>query len=370
MFVQETWERRSPDLPLKTPEQLVILASIVERETSKPEERTRVASVFINRLKQKKRLESDPTIIYGLIGGKGTLGHPITKSEKEQPTPYNTYMIDGLPPGPIGNPGRASIEAAANPARTKEMYFVADGAGGHVFSESYDQHLKNVARLRVIEHGAGGGCRAVSRRSRPADCEPPRRGAGTAAPARRQEVATAASAFRRQSCDICAPPLRSRPDSGITKLLRRGVSSVPARREGLPPMALSSMTGFARGHGVCGAYAWSWELKSVNAKGLDLRLRLPPGWDAVEVAGAPHAPPCSRAAPSTARLTVEREGVAPVVRVNEPVLAAVLATIERLASAARRRAAAARRNPVAQGRDRGHRRGRARRGPARRRGRL
>jgi UPF0755 protein len=151
--LQETWDRRAPDLPLRTPEQLVILASIIEKETSKPEERTRVASVFTNRLKQKKRLESDPTIIYGLIGGKGALGHPITKSEKEQPTPYNTYMIDGLPPGPIANPGRASIEAAANPARTKELYFVADGTGGHVFSESYDQHLKNVARLRAIEHG-------------------------------------------------------------------------------------------------------------------------------------------------------------------------------------------------------------------------
>jgi UPF0755 protein len=150
-LVQETWERRMPDLPLKTPEQLVILASIVERETARPEERTRVAAVFINRLKQKKRLESDPTIIYGLVGGKGALGHPITKSEKEQPTPYNTYMIDGLPPGPIGNPGRASIEAVANPARTREMYFVADGTGGHVFAESYDQHLKNVARLRGIE---------------------------------------------------------------------------------------------------------------------------------------------------------------------------------------------------------------------------
>ena len=150
--LQEIWERRTPDLPLRTPEQLVILASIVEKETSKPEERTRVASVFTNRLKQRKRLESDPTIIYGLVGGKGALGHPISKSEKEQPTPYNTYMIDGLPPGPIGNPGRASLEAAANPARTKEIYFVADGTGGHVFSESYDQHLKNVARLRVIEH--------------------------------------------------------------------------------------------------------------------------------------------------------------------------------------------------------------------------
>jgi UPF0755 protein len=149
--VQETWERRVSDLPLRTPEQLIILASIIEKETSKPEERTRVAAVFVNRLKQKKRLESDPTIVYGLVGGKGALGHPITKSEKEQPTPYNTYIIDGLPPGPIANPGKASIEAAANPARTKEMFFVADGTGGHVFSETYDQHLKNVARLRTLE---------------------------------------------------------------------------------------------------------------------------------------------------------------------------------------------------------------------------
>ena len=149
--VAETWERRSPDLPIATPEQLVILASIIEKETSKPDERTRVAAVFVNRLKQKKRLESDPTIIYGLVGGKGSLGHPITKSEKETPTRYNTYMIDGLPPGPIANPGRASIEAAANPARTKEMYFVADGSGGHVFAENYDQHLRNVAKLRQVE---------------------------------------------------------------------------------------------------------------------------------------------------------------------------------------------------------------------------
>jgi peptidoglycan lytic transglycosylase G len=149
--LQEVWERRSSDLPVRTPEQLVTLASIVEKETSKQEERTRVAAVFSNRLKQRRRLESDPTIIYGLVGGKGTLGHPITKSEKEQPTPYNTYIIDGLPPGPIGNPGRASLEAAASPARTREMFFVADGTGGHAFAETYDQHLKNVARLRVIE---------------------------------------------------------------------------------------------------------------------------------------------------------------------------------------------------------------------------
>jgi UPF0755 protein len=152
-LLQEIWEHRMADLPVKTPEQLVTLASIVEKETGKPDERSRVASVFVNRLKNKMRLQSDPTIIYGLTGGKGSLGRPILKSEIEQPTPYNTYVIDGLPPGPIANPGRASLDAAANPARTKDLYFVADGSGGHVFSETYDAHQKNVARLRVIEHG-------------------------------------------------------------------------------------------------------------------------------------------------------------------------------------------------------------------------
>lgn len=151
--LQEVWERRMQDLPVKTPEQLVTLASIVEKETGRPDERTRVAAVFVNRLKSRMRLQSDPTIIYGLTGGKGSLGRPILRSEIEQPTPYNTYVVDGLPPGPIANPGRASLEAAANPARTKELYFVADGTGGHVFSENYTEHQKNVARLRGIEHG-------------------------------------------------------------------------------------------------------------------------------------------------------------------------------------------------------------------------
>jgi UPF0755 protein len=153
-LVKEIWDRHLPDLPLKTPDQLVILASIVEKETGKPEERTRVAAVFVNRLKQKMKLQSDPTIIYGLVGGKGTLGRPIMKSEIEQQTPYNTYQIEGLPPGPICNPGRASLEAAANPARTRELYFVADGTGGHVFSETYEQHQRNVARLRQLETDA------------------------------------------------------------------------------------------------------------------------------------------------------------------------------------------------------------------------
>ncbi|MFZ0846992.1 MAG: endolytic transglycosylase MltG, partial [Pseudolabrys sp.] len=149
----EIWEHRVQDIPIKTPEQLVTMASIVEKETGRPDERSRVAAVFMNRLKNKMRLQSDPTIIYGLTGGKGALGRPILKSEIEQATPYNTYVIDGLPPGPIANPGRASLEAVANPARTKELYFVADGTGGHVFSDNYDAHQKNVARLRAIENG-------------------------------------------------------------------------------------------------------------------------------------------------------------------------------------------------------------------------
>src|SRR5712671_3253403 len=150
-ILAEIWERRNPEIPVKSPEQLVTLASIIEKETGKPDERSRVAAVFVNRLRQKIKMQSDPTIIYGLVGGKGTLGRPIKRSEITQPSPYNTYVIEGLPPGPIANPGRASLEAAANPARTRDLFFVADGTGGHAFTETYDQHQKNVARLRTLE---------------------------------------------------------------------------------------------------------------------------------------------------------------------------------------------------------------------------
>src|SRR5207249_3557120 len=154
--VAEIWERRSQDVPVKSPEQLVALASIVEKETGKPDERSRVAAVFVNRLKQRIKLQSDPTIIYGLVGGKGTLGRPIMRSEIDQATPYNTYVIEGLPPGPIANPGRASLEATANPARTKELFFVADGTGGHAFAENLGQHQINVTKLRQFEQQARG----------------------------------------------------------------------------------------------------------------------------------------------------------------------------------------------------------------------
>jgi UPF0755 protein len=184
--LQEVWDRRAPDLPLRSPEQLVTLASIVEKETGRADERTRVAAVFVNRLKQRMRLQSDPTIIYGLVGGKGTLGRPIMRSEIEQPTPYNTYVIEGLPPGPIANPGRAALEAVANPARTKELYFVADGTGGHAFSETLDQHQKGVARLRAMEQQQrDGGTASVAADpvvASPAPVAPaaPRRGQGAA----------------------------------------------------------------------------------------------------------------------------------------------------------------------------------------------
>ena len=180
-MVKEVWDRRTPDLPIKTPEQLVTLASIIEKETGKPEERTRVAAVFMNRLKQNMRLQSDPTIIYGLVGGKGSLGRPIMRSEIEQPTPYNTYVINGLPPGPIANPGRASLEAASAPARTKELFFVADGTGGHAFADNYDQHQKNVARLRVLEQGAKDNAAPPATTLAPAA---PAANAAPAAPAR------------------------------------------------------------------------------------------------------------------------------------------------------------------------------------------
>lgn len=149
--LNDIWERRNPEVPVRTPEQLVTLASIVEKETGRSDERSRVAAVFANRLRQKIRLQSDPTIIYGLVGGKGTLGRPIKRSEIQQPSPYNTYVIDGLPPGPIANPGRASLEATANPARTRDLFFVADGTGGHTFTENYAAHQTAVAKLRSLE---------------------------------------------------------------------------------------------------------------------------------------------------------------------------------------------------------------------------
>jgi peptidoglycan lytic transglycosylase G len=148
--LNELWETRAKNLPIKTKRQALILASIIEKETGKAVERARVAAVFVNRLRKGMRLQTDPTVIYGITKGKGPLGRRLLSKDLEKKTPYNTYRIDGLPPGPIANPGRASIAAALNPAKTKDLYFVADGTGGHVFSETLEDHQKNVRRWREI----------------------------------------------------------------------------------------------------------------------------------------------------------------------------------------------------------------------------
>jgi UPF0755 protein len=150
------WEKRKADLPYKTLEEAIILASIVEKETGVASERPQVASVFVNRLRKGMKLQSDPTIIYGLTKGE-PLGRGIRKSELEKQTPYNTYFIPGLPPTPICNPGRASLEAVINPPDTDYLFFVADGTGGHAFAATLSEHEKNVAKWREIERQRAAG---------------------------------------------------------------------------------------------------------------------------------------------------------------------------------------------------------------------
>jgi|SoiMethySBSTD1v2_1073268.scaffolds.fasta_scaffold01596_10 UPF0755 protein len=148
---EKAWAQRRKDLPLKSLEEAIVLASIVEKETGRGDERERVAAVFVNRLKANMRLQSDPTILYGLSGGKTVWNRPIQRSEIAQKTSHNTYQIDGLPPTPICNPGRAAIEAVLNPADTKELFFVADGTGRHVFAETIKEHNANVQKWRAAE---------------------------------------------------------------------------------------------------------------------------------------------------------------------------------------------------------------------------
>ena len=149
-LLAELWAKRAPDLPVKTPEEAVTLASIVEKETAVPAERPRIAAVFVNRLRKGMRLESDPTIIYGVTKGR-PLGRSILASEVRGETPWNTYVIAGLPKTPIANPGRESLAAVLNPPKSEELFFVADGAGGHVFAKTFEEHQRNVAKWRVIK---------------------------------------------------------------------------------------------------------------------------------------------------------------------------------------------------------------------------
>lgn len=154
-ILAEEWEARPFGLPYETAEEALIMASIVEKETGVPEERPEVASVFVNRLEEGMRLQTDPTVIYGITKGEGILDRGLRRSELASRTPYNTYQIDGLPPTPIANPGRAAIHAALNPDETDYLFFVADGSGGHAFARTLDEHNANVARWREIEAQRG-----------------------------------------------------------------------------------------------------------------------------------------------------------------------------------------------------------------------
>jgi UPF0755 protein len=160
-LLAEAWAARARDLPVATPEELLVLASIIEKETGVPEEREQVASVFVNRLRQGMKLETDPTVIYGITNGEGVLERGLRRSELRAETPYNTYVIAGLPPGPIANPGRASLMAAAQPGQTPFLFFVADGTGGHAFAETLADHNRNVEVWRRIEAQRGEEQRPV-----------------------------------------------------------------------------------------------------------------------------------------------------------------------------------------------------------------
>ena len=156
-ILAQEWADRSPDLPISAPEEALTLASIVEKETGVAGERGVVASVFVNRLRKPMRLQTDPSVIYGITGGQRPLGRGLRQSELKRETPYNTYIIDGLPPTPICNPGREAIRAALNPAETGYLFFVADGSGGHAFAETYAEHRQNVRKWRQVERERQSG---------------------------------------------------------------------------------------------------------------------------------------------------------------------------------------------------------------------
>jgi UPF0755 protein len=210
-LMEELWAKRVPVPAIETKEQAVTLASIVEKETAVPEERSVIASVFINRLNKGMRLQSDPTIIYGIVGGKGRLERELTRTDIETPTAYNTYRINGLPPGPIANPGRAALEAVLNPTPTEHLYFVADGTGGHAFAVTLEEHNRNVRRWRQIAGNAAAAA-AAEADTASADADA---GAGVAPPSAEVQAPEAA-------------PAAQGPLAAVTETMEADVPAAPA----------------------------------------------------------------------------------------------------------------------------------------------
>jgi UPF0755 protein len=214
-LLTDIWSRRSPDLPLTSMDQLVILASIVEKETAIADERPRIAAVFINRLRLNMRLQSDPTVVYAKFGGAGRPdGYTLSKDDLQTESAYNTYTVDGLPPGPIANPGRASLEAVANPARTRDLFFVADGTGGHAFAQNYEDHLRNVARWRQVN--AGAAAPAVAAPDPGGAADPPAANGNDAPPAPAPAL-KAAQKQGKSSTGGAAAPMQLQPPMPIQK---------------------------------------------------------------------------------------------------------------------------------------------------------
>lgn len=224
-FIEKLWPTRAEGLPLKTPEEALILASIVEKETGQADERAHVAAVFVNRLRRGMRLQSDPTIIYGITRGQGKLDRPIRRSDIRQKTDYNTYQIDGLPPTPIANPGRASIEAVLNPVETEHLYFVADGTGGHVFARTLAEHNANVRKWRSWLRDQREQQEAEEQAATPEAAQQPV--VEDEAAASTQETESQASESSAASVPVAAQPGTARQQSGDFLVVEVSGRSVP-----------------------------------------------------------------------------------------------------------------------------------------------
>ncbi len=228
-FVAEKWPARAEGLPFKTPQEALILASVVEKETGQADERAQVAAVFVNRMRRGMRLQSDPTIIYGITRGQGKLDRPIRRSDIHEKTDYNTYQIDGLPPTPIANPGRASIEAVLNPVETKHLYFVADGTGGHVFARTLAEHNANVKKWRSWLRDQREQQEAEEQAATtPETGTPPVAEDEPAVAAQETEDETAESSAA--SVPVPAQPAGQRQQSSVTRVVEVAGRSVPIPR--------------------------------------------------------------------------------------------------------------------------------------------